>query len=210
MKKLALSSLFVFIVIVSVNAQGLFHGLGLKAGFSFANVSSPSSIFHGAESGFIAGIFKAPKNNKLLGLRIEIMYLKQRYTQSNASNSAVANLDYISWSNMLNLNITKYFSCMLGEQLSYLLNAKADSSFNIPGAGSYTQILNYFNRIDFGLTAGTEIHPFKGIGIGARYTWSILNIFKSSFDSIPSSGGGGFGNMNQRINVFQLFLSYKF
>ncbi|HXB44559.1 MAG TPA: outer membrane beta-barrel protein [Puia sp.] len=210
MKKLALLSLFVFNAIISVHAQGFLHGLGLKAGPSFTNVSSPSSLLHGAQTGFTAGIFKAPNNNKLLGLRIELLYLKQSYSQGNASNAGEASLDYISWSNMLNVNITKYFSCMIGEQLSYLLNAKADSSFNIAGAGSYTQILKYFNRIDFGLTAGMEIHPFKGIGIGARYTWSVLNMFKSSFDSIQSSGGGSFGNMNQRINVLQLFLSYKF
>jgi hypothetical protein len=209
MKKLALLSILAFVCLVSARAQGLIHGLGLKAGLGYANITSPSSVLHGAPTGFTAGLLKAPKNDKLLGLRIEILYLRQRYTQDSATGSGVANLNYITWSDMLNVNITKYFSCMIGEQLSYLLNAKTDSSFNIPGAQSYNQILKYFNRIDFGLTAGIEIHPFKGIGIGARYTRSILNLFKSSFDSIPSSGAGVFG-MNQRIDVLQLFLSYKF
>jgi hypothetical protein len=210
MKKFALLSMFALICLASADAQGFLHGMGIKAGIGFANVTSPSFLAHNTQTGFTAGIFKAPKNNKLLGLRIEILYLTQDYTQINGSGSRTANLSYISWVNMVNLNFTKYFSCMVGEQISYLLNAKADTSFNIPGAGSYTQILKYVNRIDFGLTGGIEIHPFKGIGIGARYSWSFLNMFKSSFSSMQSSGVGGFGNANQKINVLQVFLSYKF
>jgi hypothetical protein len=209
MKKLVLWSILSLLGLASLNAQGLLGGIGLKGGLNFTNITASSSFTSEPHLGFVAGIFKAPKNSKLLGLRTEILFSKQSYSLGKGSLSGVTNLNYLMWANMLNLNITKYVSCMFGEQIGYLLNAKADTSFNIPGANQYVQILQYVNRIYYGLTGGIEIHPFKGIVLGGRYEWSFSNMFKNSLGSMQLFNSGSTEDKSATNNV-QLYLGYKF
>ena len=106
--------------------QGL--GIGLKAGYNFANVTSAASINNSSRSGFMAGIFLAPQTKGIITSRHEFIYSRQGYNFDNGTTTGNVNLDYIIIPQMLGINITKFVQLQLGMQMAFLLNAKADST----------------------------------------------------------------------------------
>jgi hypothetical protein len=186
-------------------------GIGIKAGLNFSNVTSVSSINNSSQTGFHVGAFYSPssKDKAILGSRTELIYSKQGYNFTSNTTTGSVNLQYILLPQLLTINITRYVQLQLGMQIAFLLNAKADSSkASIPGS-SYSKIMDYYNKFDYSAAGGIEIHPFKGILIGARYNIGLANLYKTP--EMDANGQPGFvPAVNVKNNVVQIFAGYKF
>ena len=188
----------------------LFAQIGLKAGLNFANVTNASSFNSSSESGFHAGIFLAPPSKGIMGFRTELIFSKQGYNYKTATNTGIVNLDYIMLPQYICINITKYFQIQFGGQMAFLINAKVDStSTGGTGYGSGSQILDLYNKFDYGYGGGIEIHPVKGLIIGARANISLSNLY--NFDNITSGTTPSFiPKIDVKNNLFQIFTGWKF
>jgi hypothetical protein len=109
---------------------------------------------------------------------------------------------------MIAINITKYFQIQLGGTTSYLLNVKTDSSRYSTGNASADKLLSYYNRFDYGFAGGIEIHPIAGLLVGARYCLSFANLYKQS--SFTGTGSFTMPSVNFKNNVVQLSVGYRF
>ncbi|MDP4260995.1 MAG: outer membrane beta-barrel protein [Bacteroidota bacterium] len=182
-------------------------GIGLKAGLNFANVTSASSINSSSRSGFMAGIFLAPQSKSIISSRTELIYSKQGYSFANSTKTGNVNLDYILLPQLMGINITKFVTIQLGAQMAFLINAKADSTSTSGGtSGTYGSIMNYYNKFDYGFAVGGEIHPVKGLLIGARYNISLGKIYKDAMTGQAPS----FSSIDAKNNVVQLFAGWIF
>jgi hypothetical protein len=182
--------------------------IGLKGGINFANISKVSSINNGTNTGFAVGLFIAPKPRGLFGFRSEIDFSRQGYNFETNTNTGNVNLDYILLPQLSTINITRFVQIQLGAQMAFLINAKASESNT--GSGSYDKLLNYYNRFDYGLAGGLEIHPFKGLQVGARYNLSLGDIYKNSQTSSPGTVPSFIPSVNVKNNVVNLYLGWHF
>jgi len=182
----------------------VFAQFGIKAGLNFANVTHASSINGGSKSGFMAGIFLAPQSKGILSSRTELIYSRQGYNFNTGSNTGNVNLDYIVLPQLMGVNITKYFQLQLGAQMAYLLNAKADSAKGGSASpGSYGAIMDYYNKFDYGFAVGAEIHPYKGLLVGARYNIGLSKLYKDAMNGQAPS-------IDTKSNIVQIFAGWTF
>jgi hypothetical protein len=180
---------------------------GIKGGLNFSNVTNASSIGAGSQTGYHAGIL-VNMGGKLMSFRLEALYSRQGYNFSTDTTSGSVHHDYIYLAELLGINITHFFQIQIGPQTGYLLNAKATTKNQSTGNATADQILSYYNRFDFGMSGGIEIHPFAGILVGARYTLSLTNLYNVSFTN--SSGAYYSPNIDFKNNVVQIFAGYRF
>lgn len=181
--------------------------IGIKAGLNFANISKVSSLNNSSRSGFHAGILLTHSNKKIISSRTELLFSRQGYNYKTAANTGNVNLNYIILPQFLVINITKYFQIQLGAQIAYLLNAKVDSS-NANGLGmSGSKMLDLYNRIDISYGGGIEIHPVKGLLLGARINISLGNLYKTTEDNQHASYAPAEAAKN---NVFQVYSGWVF
>ena len=189
------------------------NGFGVKAGLNFANVTNVSSINGSSETGFHAGVFFGSFNKGVLGSRTELMYSQQGYGYSSDSAKGTVRLDYIMLAQFLAINITRYAQLQIGFQTGYLITANVKSSLST-GNQSVDKLLDLYNRFDYGIAGGLEFHPFEGLLVGARYTYSFNNLYKDFSDSYTNPGGNPSYvpsyNVNLKNNVVQLFVGYRF
>ena len=177
--------------------------IGIKAGLNFANVSKASSINSSSRSGFHAGILLAPTSKKIISSRTELIFSRQGYDYKSSTNTGNVNLDYIQMGQLMSINITKYISLMFGAQTAYLISAQVDSSNG--GSSTGNQILDLYNRIDYGYALGAEVHPVMGLIIGARYNVSLAKVYKD----IQSFQRPSFSSEDAKNNVVQLYLGWR-
>lgn len=189
----------------------VFGQVGLKAGVNFANVSNASSINADRRSGFMIGAFFAPSTGGVMGYRSEIIYSKQGYDYATNTNTGTVDLNYIVLPQLTTINITKFVQLQLGVQMAYLLNAKVDSSRGNNSTGGYGGgLMDLYNRFDYGFGGGIEIHPFKGLLIGARYNIGLGNLYKDP-SSYSQSGRPSFiPKVDAKNNVVQIFAGWIF
>jgi hypothetical protein len=185
---------------------------GIKAGVNFANVTNASDINSGSESGFMAGIFLAPPSKGVMGFRTELIFSRQGYSYKTNTNTGVVNLDYILLPQLMQINITKFFSIQLGAQMAFLINAKADSSTSSGSSSPYGEIMDFYNKFDYGFAGGIEIHPFKGLLVGARYNISLGNLYKdpSSYEMNGGQPPSFIPTVDVKNNVLQIFAGWIF
>jgi Outer membrane protein beta-barrel domain len=189
----------------------LFAQFGIKAGINFANVSKASSINNSSRSGFQVGVLLAPPSKKIISSRTELIFSRQGYNYKTNTNTGNVNLDYIMLPQYMSINITKYVSVLLGAQMAFLVNAKADSSNNTGAGGNpYGKIMDYYNKFDYGYGGGVEIHPFKGLLIGARVNISLGNLYKDILTTTPGTTPSFIPKVNVKNNLFQIFAGWKF
>lgn len=199
--------LLVYLLLVSlpsfINAQ-----IGIKAGLNFANVSNASSINNSSQTGFHAGLLLAPSSKSIISSRTEILYSKQGYNYKSSSNTGTVNLNYIMLQQGMCINITKYFSLFGGAQTAYLINAKVDSSnggsnTNNPYGG---QFMSLYNRMDYGVGVGVEVHPILGLLIGVKYNLSLGKLY----DSAQTGQMPSFSKSDLKNNVVQISAGWIF
>src|ERR1700709_1325564 len=103
-------------------------GLGIKAGFNFANVTNASAINGSSRAGYHLGLFLAPSSKGILGSRTELLYSRHGYDYKTDTVNGDVNLDYIMLTQMMAIHITKYFELQFGGYTAYLLSAKSDTT----------------------------------------------------------------------------------
>jgi outer membrane protein with beta-barrel domain len=190
---------------------------GIKGGVNFASVTNASDINASNESGFLVGVFLAPPSKGIMGFRTELIYSKQGYNYKTSTNTGTVNLDYILLPQLMQINITKFVSLQAGFQMAFLINAKADSTPTSTGAGNpygaaYSSMMDYYNKFDYGVAAGIEVHPFKGLLVGARYNLSLGNLYKdpSSYETSGGQPPSFIPQVDAKNNVVQLFVGWIF
>ncbi len=182
-------------------------GIGLKAGLNFANVSNASDINSSSRSGFMVGAFLAPHSKGILASRTELIYSKQGYNFKTATQTGNVNLYYIIIPQLMGINITKFVQIQVGMQTAFLINAKADTTSNnssIPG--NYGSILSYYNKFDYAVAVGAEIHPVLGLLIGARYNIGLGKLYSG----IQTGQAPSFSAADAKNNVIQVFAGWIF
>jgi hypothetical protein len=188
---------------LSIQAQ-----IGIKGGINFANITKVSSINNSSKTGYSAGLFFAPKPMGLFGFQSEVGYSRQGYNFETNSNTGNVNLDYILLPQLTTINITKFVQIQLGAQVAFLLNAQASSSNN--NLGSYGKLLDYYNKFDYGLAGGLEIHPFKGLLIGGRFNLSLGNLYKNIGDPMSGTMPPFIPDVNVKKNVLNIYIGWHF
>jgi len=200
--------LLVFLVAVAPAASFSQGGFGVKAGLNFARVTKASNINAENATGFHAGIFLAPASSGVLGFRSELIFSRQGYDFRNNTTTGSVKLDYLLLPQLMQINITKYVSLQLGGQMAFLLSAKADSSQATTGNPQVDDVIDLFNRFDYGVAGGVEIHPFKGLLVGARMNLSLGNLYKDAADM--ATRPNFFPSVDAKNNVIQVFAGYTF
>lgn len=187
-------------------------GIGIKAGLNFANVTNASSINADTKSGYHIGVFLAPQSKGIMAYRTELIFSRQGYDFKNGTTSGTVDLNYLLFPQLMGINITKYVQLQFGFQMAFLLNAKADSTDASGEENPYSQVMDYYNKFDYGFSGGIELHPFKGLIVGARLNISLSELYK-----MPENGSGtppsffpSTDNINLKNNVLQLSLGYRF
>jgi len=185
---------------------------GIKAGVNFANVTNASDINSSSESGFLVGVFLAPPSKGVMGFRTELIYSRQGYNYKTNTNTGTVNLDYILLPQLMQINITKFFSIQAGFQMAFLINAKVDSTTTGGSSNPYGAIMDYYNKFDYGVAGGIEVHPFKGLLVGARYNLSLGNLYKdpSSYETSGGQPPSFIPQVDAKNNVVQLFVGWIF
>jgi hypothetical protein len=197
-----MKKIFSFLLFIPVCG---FSQVGIKAGLNFANVTKASNINSSSRSGFHAGVFLGAGSKKIISSRTELIFSRQGYDYKTNTNTGSVNLDYIMVPQLMSINITKLFSIQLGGQMAYLLNAKVDSSNG--GGGTGSSIMDMYNRFDYGFGGGIEVHPYKGILIGARVNISLGSLYK---EPEPGQQPSFIPSVDAKNNVFQLFAGWRF
>jgi len=199
MKKIVLCILVVYPLLS-------FGQIGVKAGLNFSNVTNTSSISHSNRTGYNIGIFLAPKSKSIISSKTELILSKQGYNYSTNSLDGTANLLYIMLPTYMCINITRFFQIHIGAQMAYLINAKADSKTTSGSTSPVSDAMQYYNRFDYGIGGGVEIHPFKGLLVGTRMNISLANLYKDAASGqIPS-----FARVNVKQNLFQIYTGWRF
>jgi opacity protein-like surface antigen len=190
-------------------------GIGIKAGFNFANVTNASAINGSSRAGYHFGLFLAPSSKGFLGSRTELVYSRHGYNYKTDTVNGAVNLDYIMLTQMMAFHITRYFDLHLGGYSAYLLSAKSDTTAKaLAGTpyASYASMLSFYNRFDYGFGVGAEIHPVAGLIIGVRYQLSFANLYKTpTIDSTGSAPPPSVApNFNLKNNVVMISIGYRF
>jgi opacity protein-like surface antigen len=186
----------------------LFAQIGIKAGANFAQISKASEINSSTRSGFHAGIFLAPASKKIISSRTELLYSRQGYDYKSGTNTGNVNLDYFMQAQLIGINITKFVQLQFGAQTAILLSAKVDSTSNgsNTGANPYGKVMDLYNRFDYGYALGAEIHPVKGLVVGARYNVSLNKVYKD----IQNFQRPSFTTQDAKNNVVMVSLGWRF
>jgi hypothetical protein len=189
-------------------------GIGIKAGYNFANVTNASSINASSRAGYHFGLFLAPESKSILGSRTELVYSRHGFDYKTDTVNGSVNLDYIMLTQMMAIHITKYFELQFGGYTAYLLSVKNDTMQNaLAGTpyASYGSTLSFYNRFDYGFGVGAEVHPVAGLIIGVRYQLSFANLYKTpSFTSTGMPQSFTPPSVDLKNNAVLISVGYRF
>jgi outer membrane protein with beta-barrel domain len=199
-----------FLALVIIFPVVAYSQIGIKAGINFANVTNASDINASSQTGFLIGIYLAPPTKGLISSRTELVYSRQGYSYESNTNTGNVNLDYILLPQLMGINITKLVQLQIGFQMAFLINAKADSNTMSSGSNPYGKMMDYYNKFDYGFAGGAEVHPFKGLLIGARYNLFLGDLYKDP-SSYPTGTTPDFiPSVNAKNNVVQIYAGWTF
>ena len=158
----------------------------------------------------MAGIFFAPPSKGILSYKTELIYSQQGYDYKTNTSTGSVNLNYIMMPHLMCINITRLFQLQVGAQTAYLINAKADSNKSASSTNPYGNLMDYYNRFDYGAAAGFEIHPVLGLLIGARYNISFGDLYKNMSNPTPGATPSFIPKVDAKNNVVQIFAGWRF
>lgn len=181
--------------------------IGIKGGINFANITNVASINNSSRSGFAVGAFLAPKTKGIFGFRSEVSYSRQGYSFETNTNTGNVNLDYILLPQLTAINITRFVQIQLGLQMAFLINAKADESNN--NSGGYSNLMDFYNKLDYGFAGGLEIHPVSGLIIGSRLNISFAGLYKNLGD-MTSTPPSFIPDVDVKNNVLNIYVGWHF
>ncbi len=196
----------IFFCLLLIIPFNMYAQLGVKAGLNFANITNAKSINAESRTGFHAGIFFAGSSKSILSSRTELLYSRQGYKFSTQTNTGNVNLDYIMLPQMMAINITPLLQLQAGGQIAYLLNAEVDTT-TLTGNNTVDNAIKLYNRLDFGLAGGVEVHPIKQVVIGARINLSLGKLYK---EPEPGQQYSFIPDIDAKNNLFQFYAGLKF
>ncbi|PZR27056.1 MAG: hypothetical protein DI535_11605 [Citrobacter freundii] len=205
--------LFIIACLCSVSSFAQ-RSIGVKAGLNFVNVKNLQSISDAnssSKTGFMAGVYFAPKTQGLLGYRSEVIFSRQGYDFKTTTATGDVMMDYIMLPQLMVFKISKQFQLQAGGQISFLVNAKADSVSSSSRPANAKEAMDYFNKINYGAAAGLEIRPIAGVIFGGRY-----NMFFGGLNEQFSSSGTGMPSFiptdgkKLKNGLVQLYVGYQF
>lgn len=171
MKKIILSVVGVFIIMMTVNAQGF--GLGIKGGANLTKISG-QSFDQNFKLGYQLGGFAEIDFSKAIGIQPEVLF-SEAYgrTASNASaittglnGSQDIKLNYLSIPVLLRLNVGKLLTINVGPQYSILVNKHNTTLDNG---------VNAFKSGDFAMVGGAQLN-LGPLRIYGRYNVGLSDI----------------------------------
>ena len=184
--------------------------LGIKGGYNIAKIAGVknTNFDPGNKNGFMVAAFMGLGGGTGRGYRTEIVFSRQGFSYDSMNNKIKVKQDYIYLPQLMTFNIGKFFSLQVGGQMGFLLNAKKG---NDSSGSTQTDIMDYYNKIDYGVAGGFEIYPFKGIILGSRINYSLGPMYKRN-ESLPPGFPFPF-NPNEvkgKSAVVNIFAGYKF
>ncbi len=182
----------------------LFAQIGIRSGVNFARVSKASEINSSSRSGFHVGVLFAPVTEKILSSQTELTFSRQGYDYKTSTNTGNVNLDYLLQTQLLGVNLTKFVQLQFGAQTAILLSAKVDSSNG--SGGTQNNVMDLYNRFDYGYALGVQVHPISGLLVGVRYNVSLGKVYKD----IQSGQRPSFTTEDAKNNVVQLSIGWRF
>jgi len=164
MKKITLSLVALFFVLVSTHmfAQGI--GLGIKAGANFAN-QKISDISTDSRTSFHGGAYLTLAFSEKWAIQPEVLFSSQGSEIPDFDE--ISRLDYFSIPVLLRWKPIKLISIEAGPQFSTLLSAVDKSGDSVK---------EDFKTSDFGLAAGATVHLPLGLNGGLRYVWGFTDV----------------------------------
>jgi len=180
---------------------------GIKGGLNFSNVNDAINFAsYKSKEGFMLGGFMGAGSSKSgMGFRTELIFTHQYLSvQNGSSKPSTINSDYISIPHLTTFSIAKVVQLQAGGQMSILINAKQNE-------GSVGQsIADFYNKVKYGITGGVEVHPFKGLIIGGRYSVDVTNACKTSNASAMMPYPFNLSTANLKGGLFQFSVGYIF
>jgi hypothetical protein len=195
MKNFKRKMLIILMVIASttmLNAQTKF---GIRGGFNASNVSFGSLPDRSERYGFHVGVFvEVPITANFMAIQPELSYSVKGSTFTYGKVLQTLDLNYIDFLLPLVFKINA-FDLKVGAYAAYLVSTP-DYTFKTANL----VMINAFNKVDGGLTAGID-YNFSKLLVGLRYNQGLVDITTDT--SRPFMGAG-------KNAVGQVSLGYKF
>ncbi|CAM3026000.1 PorT family protein [Chryseobacterium flavum] len=183
---------------------------GVKGGMNVSSLSNGADLSDSkSKIGFNAGVFANIPLASSFSVQPEVLYndlgskVTREFTAGGNTyrNEYSRNLGYIAVPVMFQYNATPEFFLEAGPEFGFLVSAK-DKIKNSTNSNSSTQIATLdkddFQTFNFGIGIGAGYYFLPNLGITARYTAGLTDIYKNnSGDAVKN-------------NVFQVGLAYKF
>jgi hypothetical protein len=180
---------------------------GIKGGLNFSNANDATNFAsYKSKEGFMVGGFIAAGSSKNgMGFRTELIFTRQYLSVQNGSmKPATVNSDYISIPHLTTFSIAKVVQLQVGGQMSILINAKQNE-----GSGGKS-VADFYSKLKYGVTGGVEIHPFRGLIIGGRYSVDVTNAYKTPISSVMMPYPFNLSTTNLKGGLFQFSVGYIF
>ncbi|MFZ4928561.1 porin family protein [Chryseobacterium sp. Mn2064] len=183
---------------------------GVKGGMNVSSLSNGADLSDSkSKIGFNAGVFANIPLASSFSVQPEVIYndLGSKVTREysalgNTYRSEYSrNLGYVAVPVMFQYNATPEFFLEAGPEFGFLVSAK-DKFKNSTNNNNNTQVATLnkddFQTFNFGIGIGAGYYFLPNLGITARYTAGLTDIYKNNNgDSVKN-------------NVFQVGLAYKF
>lgn len=183
---------------------------GIKGGMNVSSLSNGADLSDSkSKIGFNAGVFANIPVASSFSVQPEVIYndLGSKVTREysalgNTYRSEYSrNLGYVAVPVMFQYNATPDFFLEAGPEFGFLVSAK-DKFKSSTNSNTNTQIASLnkddFQTFNFGIGVGAGYYFLPNLGITARYTAGLTDIYKNnSGDAVKN-------------NVFQVGLAYKF
>jgi hypothetical protein len=184
--------------------------LGIKAGYNVAKITGSTPNYSpDTKNGFMVAAFYSPTTKSGFGYRSEIVFSRQGFGFDEGETTNSITSDYIYLPQFTTLNITKFVQLQVGGQIGYLLKSSKESS----SESKSQDITSFANRIDYGVAAGVEVYPFKGVIVGSRYNFSLSDAYKQQSTStipIPNPLPFNPSEVKGKNAVVNFFVGYRF
>lgn len=168
---------------------------GVKAGINVSNLYNENSAnFQGdAKTAFAGGVFFQLPINRFIGIQPELLVSMKGYQATDNSGSTIStfkrSLSYIDVPVMLQIKPVRFFTLLIGPELSFLANT-TDSHITTSGASTTTSSTTYqptnLRKVNAGVLAGFDLNLGRHLVIAPRVGWDLLSNNPNNGPNNPS------------------------
>lgn len=183
---------FILLIPATTSAQIKF---GVRAGLNVSNIAFENLPDRRERFGFHAGVFAdVPVAPEFLSLQPELSYSIKGAAYEYLGDRQDLKMDYIDFLLPLAFKLGPV-DLQVGPFASYLISKPEYTTFN-----DNVLVIDAFNKIDAGLTAGLSFN-FNKILLGIRYNQGFANVSKDNVKLLLGEG---------KNSVGQVSLGYRF